>query len=168
MGIGCPGAPGRDATPPRSASTGLTGATWSKSSLSNKASSSHTHLVQGREGCDIPCVGAVGMHRAPPELPQHSPGRPSPSQSRLCHAGLGAMLVPQRDWQVTKPPLIFPSRSAQFSASSLSAYLILRTSAQFSGSVVSDSLRLYEPQHTRPPCPSPTPGVHPNPCPSSR
>ena len=26
----------------------------------------------------------------------------------------------------------------------------------------------HEPQHTRPPCPSQTPGVHPNPCPSSR
>ena len=31
-------------------------------------------------------------------------------------------------------------------------------------SVVSDSLRPYEPQHARPPCPSPTPRVHPNPC----
>ena len=31
----------------------------------------------------------------------------------------------------------------------------------FSCSVVSDSLRPHEPQHTRPPCPSPTPGVHP-------
>ena len=39
---------------------------------------------------------------------------------------------------------------------------------QFSRSVVSDSLRPREPQHTRPPCPSPTPKVHPNPCPSSR
>ena len=36
---------------------------------------------------------------------------------------------------------------------------------QFSRSVVSDTLRPHEPQHTRPPCPSPTPGVHPNPCP---
>ena len=35
-------------------------------------------------------------------------------------------------------------------------------------SVVSDSLRLHEPQHTRPLCPLPTPGVHPNPCPSSQ
>ena len=35
---------------------------------------------------------------------------------------------------------------------------------QFSRSVVSNSLRPHEPQHTRPPCPSPTPGVHPNPC----
>ena len=39
---------------------------------------------------------------------------------------------------------------------------------QFSCSVVSDSSRPRELQHTRPPCPSPTPGVHPNPCPSSR
>ena len=36
---------------------------------------------------------------------------------------------------------------------------------QFIRSVVSDSLRLHEPQHTRPPCPSPTTGVHPSPCP---
>ena len=35
-------------------------------------------------------------------------------------------------------------------------------------SVVSDSLRPHESQHARPPCPSPTPGVHPNSCPSSR
>ena len=41
-------------------------------------------------------------------------------------------------------------------------------SVQFSRSVVSDSLRPHEPQHARPPCPSPTPGVYPNPCPSSR
>ena len=40
-------------------------------------------------------------------------------------------------------------------------------SVQFSHSVVSSSLRPHEPQHTRPPCPSPTPGVHPNPCPLS-
>ena len=34
------------------------------------------------------------------------------------------------------------------------------SSVQFSHSVVSDSLRLHELQHARPPCPSPTPGVH--------
>ena len=33
---------------------------------------------------------------------------------------------------------------------------------------MSDSLQLHEPQHTRPPCPSPTPRVPPNPCPLSR
>ena len=43
----------------------------------------------------------------------------------------------------------------------------LGVSVQFSHSVVSDSLRPHKPQHARPPCPSPTPGVHPNPCPLS-
>ena len=40
-------------------------------------------------------------------------------------------------------------------------------SVQFSRSVVSDSLRPHELQHARPPCPSPTPGVHSDSCPSS-
>ena len=31
---------------------------------------------------------------------------------------------------------------------------------------MSDSLLPHEPQYARPSCPSPTPGVHPNPCPS--
>ena len=38
---------------------------------------------------------------------------------------------------------------------------------QFSHSVLSDSLRPHELQHARPPCPSSTPRVHPNPCPLS-
>ena len=42
------------------------------------------------------------------------------------------------------------------------------SSVQFSHSVLSDSLWPHDPQHARPPCPSPTPGVHPNPCPSSQ
>ena len=36
---------------------------------------------------------------------------------------------------------------------------------QFSRSVVSDSLQPHEPQHARPPCPSPNPGIYPNSCP---
>ena len=44
----------------------------------------------------------------------------------------------------------------------------LLLSVQFIRSVVSDSLRPHEPQHARPPCPSPTPGTYPNSCPSSR
>ena len=40
-------------------------------------------------------------------------------------------------------------------------------SVQFSCSVVSDSLRPHGLQHARPPCPSPTPGVYSNSCPSS-
>ena len=45
---------------------------------------------------------------------------------------------------------------------------VILSSVQFSRSVVSDSLRPHELQHTRPPCPSPTPGVHANSCPSSQ
>ena len=41
-------------------------------------------------------------------------------------------------------------------------------SVQYSRSVVSDSLKPHESQHARPPCPSPTPGVHSNSCPSSQ
>ena len=52
-------------------------------------------------------------------------------------------------WIYKFVPLIFPS-------------------VQFSCSVMSDSLRPHELQHARPPCPSPTPGVHSNSCPSSR
>jgi len=40
-------------------------------------------------------------------------------------------------------------------------------SVQFSRSVVSDSLRPREPQHARPACPSPSPGVYSNSCPLS-
>ena len=47
--------------------------------------------------------------------------------------------------------------------------LISRSSSvQFSRSVASDSLQPHESQHARPPCPSPTPGVHSDSCSSSR
>ena len=41
------------------------------------------------------------------------------------------------------------------------------SSVQFSHSVMSDSLWPHEPQHARTPCPSPTPRVYSNSCPSS-
>ena len=41
---------------------------------------------------------------------------------------------------------------------------IIEYSVQFSPSVVSDSLWPHESQHSRPPCPSPTPGVHSDSC----
>ena len=42
------------------------------------------------------------------------------------------------------------------------------SSVQFSRSVMSDCLQPHESQHARPPCPSQTPGVHSNSCPSSQ
>ena len=44
---------------------------------------------------------------------------------------------------------------------------LFQSVSQFSHSVVSDSLRPHESQHIRPPCPSPTPRVYSNSCPSS-
>ena len=49
-----------------------------------------------------------------------------------------------------------------------SSHLLNLTSVQFSHSVMSDSLRSHESQHTRPPCPSPTPRVHSDSRPSSQ
>ena len=43
----------------------------------------------------------------------------------------------------------------------------LHQCSQFSCSVMSDSLRPHESQHARPACPSPSPGVHTDSCPSS-
>ena len=43
----------------------------------------------------------------------------------------------------------------------------LFSSVQFSGSVMSNSLQPHESQHARPPCPSPSPGVHSDSRPSS-
>ena len=49
------------------------------------------------------------------------------------------------------------------------AYLTyMQSSVQFRHSVLSDSLQPHELRHTRPPCPSPTPGVYLNPCPLSQ
>ena len=42
------------------------------------------------------------------------------------------------------------------------------SSIQFNHSIMSDSLRSHQPQHARPPCPSPPPRVYPNSCPMSR
>ena len=50
----------------------------------------------------------------------------------------------------------------------LQVILEITLSDQISHSAVSDFLRHHESQHARPPCPSPTPGVHSDSCPSSQ
>ena len=52
--------------------------------------------------------------------------------------------------------------------SSYEVSLMPFSSVQFSRSVVSNSLQPHGLQHARPPCPSPTPRVHPNSCPLSQ
>ena len=60
------------------------------------------------------------------------------------------------------------SHSSNLNSAPAGNYNILFCSVQFSCSVVSNSLRLHELQHARPPCPSPTPGVHSDSRPSSQ
>ena len=66
--------------------------------------------------------------------------------------------VPMESWTCSEP-----QSSTVISEESCTVV----TNGQFSCSVMSDSLQPHELQHTRPPCPSPTPGVHPNSCPLS-
>ena len=61
----------------------------------------------------------------------------------------------------------FPSSSVAYKLWS-SETAVQFSSVQSSRSVVSDSWRSHELQHVRPPCPSPTPGVHPVSSPSSQ
>ena len=67
----------------------------------------------------------------------------------------------------TTPSLRYPSHTTV--KQSLTELIEVQfSSVQFSCSVVSNSLRPHESQHARPPCPSPTPRVYSNSCPSSR
>ena len=60
------------------------------------------------------------------------------------------------------------SRQEYWSGVPLPSLITLHSSVQFSCSVVSDSLGPHESQQARPPCPSPTPGVHSDSRPSSQ
>ena len=63
---------------------------------------------------------------------------------------------------------IFQARVLEWVAIAFSIREVQFSSVRFCCSVVSDSLRPHELQHTRSPCPSPISGVHLNSCPSSR
>ena len=65
--------------------------------------------------------------------------------------------------------ILYQIPKAEVATSIVARELFLASSAhlsQFSSvAQLCPTLRPHEPQHARPPCPSPTPGVHPNPCP---
>ena len=96
---------------------------------------------------------------------------PSGGQSIGVSASASVLLMNIQDW----PPLGWTCwtslLSKGLSRDPLVSILCLSgifNSVQFSRSVMSDSLRPHESQHARPPCPSPTPRVHSNSCPSNR
>ena len=69
--------------------------------------------------------------------------------------------------QPTAPVTLYMSSVHHRTSAPSTAPNTLFSSIQFSRSVVSNSLWPHESQHTRPPCPSPTPGVYSNSSPSS-
>ena len=109
----------------------------------------------------------------------HSPARASKTPSKRCTVPSppreGAMCLHERRkpcvkgfiGSLHKPGNISLFLSFTFLLSTPD-HQVLVYSVQFSCSVVSDSLRPHESQHTRPPCPSPTPEVHSDSCPSSQ
>ena len=72
-----------------------------------------------------------------------------------------------RSWQMFYQHAEKTNRISSLQPSSFSFVFCMFSSVQFSRSVMSNSLRRHESQHTRPPCSSPTPGIHSDSCPSS-
>ena len=64
--------------------------------------------------------------------------------------------------------ILCPDRETSFTEAKYEFWKWNLSSVQFSRLVMSDSLWPRGLQHTRPPCPSPTPQIYPNPCPLSR
>ena len=63
---------------------------------------------------------------------------------------------------------VFSPYSLPWGQTMVGVMAVMVRSDQISRSVVSDSLQRHESQHARPTCPSPTPRVYSNSCPSSR
>ena len=80
-----------------------------------------------------------------------------------CHSLLQG-IFPTQGWN----PGLLRCRQILYHLSRRKAPSFTFRSDQISRSVVSGSLRLHDSQHARPPCPSPTPGVHSDSCPSSQ
>ena len=120
------------------------------------------------------------QHARPP-YPSPNPGvYPNPCPlSQWCHPAISSSVVPFSSCLQSFPASGSFPMSWLFDQVAKSAYSLpnlMKTagwvptcnSVQFSRSVMSDSLRPHESQHARPPCPSQTPGVYSNSCPSSR
>ena len=114
-----------------------------------------------------PAAGSRAVLCCRAQRDSHSPGL-------FCRGaqGLGSRaLWPDGTWNLPGPETepMSPALAGRFlSTVPLGKSSKANSSVQFSCSVMSDSLRPYELQHTRPPCLSPTPGVHSNSSPSSR
>ena len=116
-------------------------------------------------GCGPGCSRVWGLSACcSTHLPSLHPSRKR-NQKRTMIRSMGfALWLPGSKPSPTGQEHLFQDKSLNHFPVSSSMF----SSVQFSCSVVSDSLRPHESQHTRPPRPSPTPGVHSNSHPSSR
>ena len=96
---------------------------------------------------------------------QHLPGHPGACAAVPCWLDFDSLA-----WCILKGSFWHPQLAASEKKSpmALCCDLLNTWPVQFSRSVVSDSLPPHGPQHTRPPCPSPTPGAYSNSRPLSR
>ena len=105
-----------------------------------------------------------GLQHTRPPCPSPTPGV-YPNSCLLgqwCHPTISSSVVPFSSHLQS-----FPA-SGSFQMSQLFTSGGQSIAVQFSPSVASDSLQPHESQHARPLCPSPTPRVHSNSCPSSQ
>ena len=116
-----------------------------------------------RHGFD-PWVGKILWSRKWWLTPVFLPGKSHRERSLAGYSPWGCKRIGHK-W-VNKQQ--HPTSSYYFQAlEHFSLDLFKFSSVQFSHSVMSDSLWPHESQHARPPCPSPSPRVHPNSHPSS-
>ena len=113
------------------------------------------------------------MNHSTPGLPVHHQFPVSTQTHVHC---IGDAIQPSHPLSSPSPPApnpnyytkysIFKRKYKEFSRVNLTRHssALFSPSVQFSRSVLFDSLWPHEPQHARSPCPSPTPGVYPNPC----
>ena len=100
-----------------------------------------------------PCCKVQGLALVP--LPPEDRYLSSYSFQKLLKCSFNRFLHLRKSWILFFPPRLIMINTG-------------KVSVQFSRSVVSNSLRPHVSQHARPPCPSPTPGVHSDSCPLSR
>ena len=138
-----------------------------KKSKEKGRGSKHTFL-QGRHERTRVCVCVGGCVSAPSQscLTLYDPMDCSPPGSSV-HGILQARVL---EWgAISSSRSIFPIQDSNLGLLHWGQILYPPSyEGCLSHSVVSNSLRPRESQHTRPPCPSPTPGVYPNSCPLSR
>ena len=110
------------------------------------------------------------MNRSTPGLPVRHQLRESTQTQNFLYVQLSyPYMTTGKTIALTRWTFVGKVKSLLFNMlSRLVITFLPRSSVQFSCSVVSDSLRPHELQHARPPCPSPTPGVHSDSHPSSR